>query len=154
MRFLRRLNPAPGLRDFWTEFSRPNPHRWPVLGVSIALTFTIFYVVTRERAVGLPSPPEVIYISTFEDGRSQEDIVASNIENQTRKEALAKREEERLEVRRELYRQLGKATGLDTDEMERKIREDEAREKAAEAKRRKELLGRAGIEQDEPAATE
>lgn len=154
MRFLRRLNPVPGIKDFWTEFRRPNPHRWPVLGVSMALTFSIFYVIAQEGGVALPKPPEVIYISTFDPDRTKEEIIASNIENQRRKDMLAAREKERLEVRRDLYRQLGKATGIDTDKMEREIREDEAREKAAEEKRRKELLGRAGIGQDEPAPAE
>ncbi|MCB2089496.1 MAG: hypothetical protein KDD98_11825, partial [Sphingomonadaceae bacterium] len=37
------------------------------------------------------------------------------------------------EKRKEIYRSIGRATGLDVDEMERKIAEDEARE-AAEKK--------------------
>ena len=32
---LQRLNPGPGIVDFWTEFKRPNPYRWPILIASI-----------------------------------------------------------------------------------------------------------------------
>lgn len=142
MRFLRRLNPVPGIKDFWSEFSRPNPHRWPILGVSMLMTFGLLFLFTQERVIGLPAEPEVIYISTFEEGRSDEEILASNRANQEQQDALRQAREEREERRRELYRALGQATGLDTEEMEREIAEERAREEAEEARQRAELLGR------------
>jgi len=43
---LQRLNPGPGLADFWTEFKRPNPYRWPVLAGSALLTASLLYLLT------------------------------------------------------------------------------------------------------------
>lgn len=154
MRYLRHLNPTAGINDFWSEFTKPNPHRWPIIAVSFGIPIVAILTLAGEDQVALPAPPEVIYISTFDPDRTRAEIIASNLENQERKEAREKLMEERAEVRRELYRQLGAATGLDTDEMARKIAEDEAREKAAEAKRREELLGRAGLDPEAPTTAE
>nr|WP_137676505.1 hypothetical protein [Parerythrobacter lutipelagi] len=154
MRFLRRLNPIPGIKDFWHEFRRPNPRRIPVMVISVLIPLSVLYVFAGESYIGLPRPPEVIYISTFDADRTQEQIIASNIANQRAKEERAALEQERLEVRRDLYRTLGEATGVDVDGMEREIAEDEARAaEAAEAERRA-LLSRAGIEPDEPATAD
>ncbi len=178
MRIIQRLNPGPGIADFWTEFKRPNPYRWPILGgsalltasfmlllsdraadfdwlvgaalaliagVAIAaaiaehvrirvgvlalaglMTFTLMYQFTKERVIVPPRPPEVTFISTFADGRSDAEIQASNIANQAVQDRwqaeLARREEEAKDA----YRALGRATGLDVDAMEREIARQEA----------------------------
>lgn len=178
MRIIQRLNPGPGIADFWTEFKRPNPYRWPVLGGSALLTaslmflltdhalslnwivggvlvliggvalaaavaehvrvrvgvlalaaffsFILIYQFTKERVRVPPRPPEVTYISTFADGRSDDEIAVSNRENQAvqdrRRAEQAKREEEAKEA----YRALGRATGLDVDAMERELARDAA----------------------------
>lgn len=154
MRYLRHLNPTAGINDFWSEFTKPNPHRWPIIAVSFGIPIVAIFTLAGEDQVALPPPPEVIYISTFDPNRTREEIIASNIANQERKEARQKLEEERTKIRQELYRQLGAATGLDTDKMAREIAADEAREKAAEERRRQELLGRAGIDPDAPTTAE
>lgn len=185
MRLLQRLNPGPGLVDFWTEFKRPNPYRWPILAgsalltaglmyllsdhafqfnwlvggvlaliagmvlialvqehvkpnwsvvaVAAALTGVIMYQFTRERVMIPPPPPEVAFITTFEPGRTDAEILASNRANQARQDELRAEQAEREEQAREAYRTLGRATGLDVDKMEREIREREAREAATQA---------------------
>jgi hypothetical protein len=52
MRMLQRLNPGPGIADFWTEFKRPNPYRWPILGGSALLTGGLLYLLTDRSATG------------------------------------------------------------------------------------------------------
>ncbi len=185
MRMLQRLNPGPGIADFWTEFKRPNPYRWPILGGSALLTASLMYLLsdhalrfnwivgtvlaliagvvlialiqehvkpnwsvavvaaaitgvsmyqfTKERVRIPPAPPEMTYITTFEPGRSDDEIVASNRANQARQEVLRAEQAEREEQAREAYRTLGRASGLDVDRMEREIREREAREVTAPA---------------------
>ena len=183
MRMIQRLNPGPGIADFWTEFKRPNPYRWPVLGgsvvltaaqmylltdhpvnlnwavvgvlalivgvvvaafiaehvrirmsvllVAVLMTFGMLYSFTRER-VRIPTrPPEVTYITTFAPGRSEAEIEASNAANQKQQDALRADQAAREEEAKDAYRALGRATGLDVDAMEREIKRDEARERAA-----------------------
>lgn len=43
---LQRLNPTAGIADFWTEFKRPNPYRWPILAGSAVLTGSLLYLLT------------------------------------------------------------------------------------------------------------
>ena len=181
MRMIQRLNPVPGLADFWAEFKRPNPYRWPVLAGSAVLTGSLMFMLTdhavsmnwlvgavlalvggvvlaallaervkirigvlavaalmtcglvyqftRERVRIPPRPPEVTYISTFEPGRSDADIAASNLANQKEQDRLRAEQKAREEKAKDAYRALGRATGIDVDAMEREIARDEAQDK-------------------------
>ena len=141
MRLMSKVNPAEGVADFWREFTKPNPYRWPILGASILLTLGLLYPMMKERVYVPPKPPKVTYITTFDPNRTDAEIIASNRANQELQDRRRAAEEARIERRKEIYRTLGRATGLDVDEMERKIAEDEAREKAAEDARRARMLG-------------
>lgn len=185
MRALHRLNPGPGIVDFWTEFKRPNKYRWPILAGSALLTGSLLYLLTDHAmefnwtvigvlaAIGAvvlfallqervrinwnavviaalltsglmykftqenvrvpPAPPQVSYITTFEDGRTDAEIIQSNLENQALQERLRAEQAAREEKAKEAYRALGRATGLDVDAMERRIREEQAAEESAVA---------------------
>lgn len=137
MRLISRFNPSGGIADFWREIRRPTPYRWPVLGLSLLCTFVLLFWVTKERVLVPPEPPKVSFISTFEAGRGDAQIIASNLANQRRKERLAAEQARREEQVKAAYRALGRATGLDVDAMERKIAQDKlaADKAAAEASR-------------------
>ncbi len=184
MRIIQRLNPGPGLADFWTEFKRPNPYRWPILAGSVLLTGSLMFMLTdravsfnwivggvlaligglalaaliaervrirlgvlavaslmtlglvyqftKERVRVPPRPPEVTFITTFEPGRSDGEIAASNRANQKVQERLRAEQAQREEKAKDAYRALGRATGLDVDAMEREIARQEAREEQAD----------------------
>lgn len=133
----RHFNPGPGLADFWHEFRKPTPYRWPILALSFLLTFALLYVVMSEKYYLPPERPEVTYISSFAPGRSDDEIIASNLENQKRKEQRQAELDALAERKKEMYRALARASGMDVEAMERKIAEDRAREQAAiEARRR------------------
>ena len=135
MSYWRRLNPRGGLDDFLDYWRQPTPYRWQILGVSVALTFTLMVLFVPENQRAEPRRPEVTYISTFEAGRTDEQIRASNLVNQRRQDELRARRAALEERKKEMYRQLGRATGVDVDAMEERIareeRELEVREAAA-----------------------
>lgn len=136
MRLNSRFNPTGGLLDFWHEIRRPTPYRWPILGLSLLCSFALLFWVTKERVLVPPEPPKVSFISTFAEGRTDAQIIASNLENQRRKE---RREAEQAKLDEEVkaaYRALGRATGVDVDAMERKIAADKAAEDAAKTGQR------------------
>ena len=138
MRFLSRFNPATGMQDFWSEFTRPNPHRWPLLGVSLAVTFALFYGFVVEKWRAPPAKPDVIYITTYAPDRSDAQIVASNIANQKKQDKIRAAAAKRQAEVENMYRQLGRATFVDVDAIDRQI----ARDKAAAAARKKALVGK------------
>lgn len=127
-KFFARFNPVAGARDFASEFSRPTPHKWQILGVSIAFTFCIFMVFIPDDQRIKPRSPNVTYITTFAPDRTDEEIVASNIANQERQDKLRAEAEERAELRKDIYRALGRASGMDVDGIEREIAEEQAAE--------------------------
>lgn len=133
MRFLSRLNPGPGIVDFWTEFRRPNPYRWPALGIAMLITFTLLYLFTQERVVLPPERPVVTYITSFAPDRSEEEIIAANIANQQKQDEIARLAEERQERIRDMYRTLGEMSGMDVERIEREAAEERAAEQAAAA---------------------
>ena len=66
-----------------------------------------------------PRPPEITWITTFRPDRPDAEIIASNLENQKRKDKLAAERAERLARKREAARALARASGFDPDELER-----------------------------------
>ncbi len=151
MSFWRNISPKGAIGDFVDVWTQPTPYRWQVLGLALAITFTIFAVAIPESQRGEPSRPTVTYITSFAPDRADEEIIASNLANQRRKEELAAQREAAEERRRDLYRALGRATGLDVDEMEREIAAERAAEEARARRERAALEGRLGAPQQEPA---
>ena len=141
MRISPKYDVAGGLGDFWNEIRRPQPYRIPIILASCAFPAFFLYFFAQERVIVPPKPPEVVYITTFAPDRTDEEILASNIANQERKEARERLLEAQIEKRRELYRALGQATGIDTDKMEAEIAEERAREEAAIEARIEEATG-------------
>ena len=128
------------LLQYWRQ---PTPYRWQILGASVALTYTLMVLFIPESELKEPARPEVTFISTFDPDRTDEEIRASNIENQRRKEARQAEAEARAQRKREAYKALGRATGLDDEAMERQIERDRAAEEAAAAAEQARLRARA-----------
>lgn len=125
-----RFNPSAGVADFWEYIRRPQPYRLPILLVSAMPFSLIFYWAISERVYLPPERPDVTYITTYAAGRSDAEIMESNIANQKRKDELQAQIDAIEAEKKQMYRDLGRATGLDVDAMEAKIAEDEAREAA------------------------
>lgn len=130
--------------DFWNEFRKPNPYRWPMLLASTAPFALIFYWLSGETVYKAPEKPQITYITTFDPDRTDEEIMASNIENQEVQDLREAREQALAERKRDLYKALGAATGMDVEEIERRADERRAQEEAEEQARQDELFGRTG----------
>lgn len=148
MGMINRFNPTPGALDFWNEFRKPTPYRWPILGVSALMTFTLMYQFTSESVLVPPAPPQVTYIASFPADRTDAEIIASNIENQRNQDAVAALLEQNEERKRELYRALGRASGMDVDEIDREAAQERAALEAAENARNAEVRRRAGLPEE------
>ncbi|MCB5426618.1 hypothetical protein H0274_15255 [Altererythrobacter sp. CC-YST694] len=130
MAFWHNVSPTGAVKDF-AHLWRNNPHRWPVLAVSIAGSVGLMAIIIPKSERIIPRQPEVTYITTYAAGRSDAEILASNLANQKKQDVLRAQEAEREEYRKNLYRQLGRMTGVDVDKMEREIKQEQAAEEAA-----------------------
>ncbi len=148
MSSLSRFNPKTGIADFWHHFRKPNPLRIPILFVSMLPFAVIFAWLSSETVYLDPPRPDVTYISTYAADRSDEEIAASNLANQEIKR-LREAEEARIaERKREIYKALGAASGMDVDRIAREADERRAAEQVAEEARRAELFGRTQTSED------
>ncbi len=138
-RFLRLISPRRAVNDFTEHWRQPTPHRWQILGVACAATFALFMLFVPESTRIEQRRPELIYITTFEEGRTEEQIIASNCANQQLQNQLQARLEERIELRKEIYRELGRATFVDVDEMEAQAEAARAAEAGPEGPTEEEL---------------
>lgn len=128
--FFRRISPRRAVKDFSDVWGEPTPHRWPILGVACAATFAVFMLFLPESTRIEPKRPDLIYISTLDQNRTEAEIIAENCANQELQDSIAARLEQRAELRRDIYRALGEATFVDVDSM---IEEAEQQEQAARA---------------------
>lgn len=131
-----RFNPAPGLADLWNVLRRPQPYRWTFLTLSLLPVAAILYWAVSQVEYKAPERPQIDYISTFDPERTEAEIIASNRANQELKD-LREAEEKRIsERKRDMYKALGAAAGMDVEAIERKAEAERAAKAAAEAKRR------------------
>lgn len=127
-----RFNPAPGLADFWAVLRRPQPYRWTFLTLSMLPVMVILYWAVSQVEYKAPERPQIDYITTFDAERTEAEIIASNRANQEMKELRAAEEERITKRKREMYKALGAAAGMDVDEIERKAEAERAAKEAAE----------------------
>ena len=146
-----RFNPVPGVADFWNEFRKPNPYRIPILLLSMGPFALIFWWLSGETVYKDPDRPSITYITTFDPNRSDAEIIASNEANQEVKDLREEAFEDLEERKRELYKALGAAAGMDVEEIERRGREARAREEAERQAKLDELMGRTGEQAGEEA---
>lgn len=139
-----RFNPAPGIADFWNEIRRPQPYRWLFLALSVMPVAVILYWAMGTTVYKEAERPKVTYITTLDPARSDTEIAAENHTNQEVKNLRAAELERIATRKREMYKSLGAAAGMDVEEIERKAEAERAAEEAAEAKRRADLLKQAG----------
>ncbi|WP_427968684.1 hypothetical protein [Altererythrobacter sp.] len=131
----RHFDVGSGIADFWSEFKKPQPYRWPILvASSVPIVLILIWAIGEETFIP-PEGPKVSYITSFAPGRSDTEIAASNLENQKRQDELRAERERIEEQKKEMYRELGRASGMDVDAMEAQIEADRQREEAARAAR-------------------
>lgn len=122
----RDVTPRGAIADFVEVYRQSGRNRWRIGAVSAACTFALFATMWQEEARGPPPPPTITYITTFAPGRTDREIIASNIANQKRKERLAAEQAAREEEVRQIYRTIGRASGMDVDAIEARANAERA----------------------------
>lgn len=131
----KHANPAGAVADFRAAFRQAGKKRWWLILVAAAITSLLFSSFLVQTWYGPPAKPEITWITSYEPGRTEAEIAATNIANQKRKDAFAADQARREEEVREIYRKLGRASGMDVDTVDREAKAERA---AAEAKRKRE----------------
>lgn len=131
--FWRKANPRGAIADFRSVYEQAGPNRWRIGVVSAAATIGIFSVMFQEEQRGIPHPPRITYVSTLEAGRSDKQIIAENKANQILKDRYNALQAKRDEEVREIYRKVGRMSGMDVDAIEKRAAAERAAEESAKA---------------------
>jgi hypothetical protein len=132
----RDVSPGGAVGDFMSVFRLAGKNRWRYAVLAALPPLGIFFMFANEEVRGLPPPPKITYITSWPADRSEAEIIRTNIENQKFKDRLAAEQEKREAEVREIYKTIGRYSGMDVDAIEKKAQADRAAEaarKAAEA---------------------
>jgi hypothetical protein len=129
--FFRQVSPRGAIVDFVEVYRQAGTNRWRIAVAAAACTFATFGMMWQEEVRGPPRGPKITYITTWAGHRTDAEIIASNIANQRRKDWLAAEQAKRDAEVREIYKSLGRASGMDVDAMEKKAAADSAAAAAA-----------------------
>ena len=129
--FWRNASPGGAIADFRSVWKQVGARRWPFVALAMATTFSVFSVIFQESWRGPPRKPTVVYINSWTAGRSDAEIMRTNAENQKLQDRLAVEQARRDAKVKDIYRTLGRASGMDVDAIERQAKVDAAAEKAA-----------------------
>ena len=129
----RDVSPGGALGDFITVFRQAGRNRWRNVLLAALPPLGIFVVFANEEMRGLPPPPKVTYITSWRADRSEAEIVKSNIENQKYQNWLRAEQAKREAEVRELYKTIGRYSGMDVDAIAKQAEADRAAEEARKA---------------------
>lgn len=130
----KNVDPVGAIADFRTVWQQAGKNRWWIALASAAATISIFSLMAQEEHRILPRPPKVIYITSWRADRTDAEIIASNKANQIYQDKLRAEQAKREEEVREIYKKIGRYSGMDVDAIEAKAKADKAAEDAAKAK--------------------
>lgn len=149
------VSPTGMLADFKAVWREAGRNRWRIAAVSAACTFGVFYLMFQQEAKGPQPPLKVTYISTLPAHRTEADIIASNVANQKRKEEVDRILAQRDEEVRDIYKTIGRASGMDVDQITRQAAAEQAAEEAARRKAERPIpKGVTSVRQAEPEQNE
>lgn len=124
MSFLKNISPRGAFGDLIGVLREKQDYKalfFLAAAIPPALVVTMFFL-DQERLNKQP-PPEVFYFESWDKSRNYQDIVADREDRLRLREAL-------LEERRQRFKALGRASGIDVDKIDAETAE--AREKVAQ----------------------
>lgn len=145
------VNPTGMVADFREVWNQAGSNRWRFAAVAGACTFGIFFLMSQQEAKGPHPPPKVTYISVLKAHRSDAEIMAENERNQVAKEAFLREQARRDKDVREIYKTIGRVSGMDVDKIAREADAEDAAREAAIRKRMEAQVKPAAPSASEPA---
>lgn len=134
MSIWKNINPTGAIGDFIAVWRDAGRMRWRFVLLAVGVSGTLFSLVVREEERIEQRPPEINYITSWRADRGEAEILRSNAVNHRRQVLLAAEQAKRdLEVKN-IYKAIGRASGMDVDAIDRRAKADQAASAAAAAK--------------------
>lgn len=130
MNFLRNVNPAGAIADFRTVFREAGGNRWRFAVLAAMVTTGIFSVMAGESWKKPRARLDIIYITSWRADRTEAETQAFIKENQRRKDEEARLIAEQQKIGQDMWKTLGKVSGMDVDKIAAKAEADRAKAEA------------------------
>ena len=132
MSIWKNVDPVGAIADFRTVWDQAGKNRWRIAALAAAATIGTFSLMAQEEHRILPRPPKVIYITSWRADRTDAEIIASNKANEVYQRQVRAEQAKREEEVREIYKKIGRYSGMDVDAIEAKAKAEKAAEDAAQ----------------------
>lgn len=121
--FPRPVSPKSAASDLWSYFRENRPHKWPLLGLSVAITWVIIWAfIVDANTNTMPTRNKIIYFQSWDAKRSDATIILQQKMDLARRDAAVQSKQKEMQKVADVF-------GIDW-------RKDEARNSA----RRKEAV--------------
>ncbi len=135
------MNPTGAIGDFLTVYRQAGRNRWWIGLIAAGLTVGTFSVMTGESWKKPRALPQITYITSWPEDRTEAETRAFIIENQKRKDELEAAQKAADEEARKLWKTLGRASGMDVDKIDAQASKERAAQEAAEKAKLEQLTG-------------
>ncbi|MET0137870.1 MAG: hypothetical protein ABW039_00150 [Sphingobium sp.] len=96
--FPRPVSPRSALGDLWSYFRMPRPHKWPLLGLSAAITWVIIWAfIVDANTNTMPTRNKIIYFESWDANRSDASIILQQKIDLAKGEAALARQQKRMQ---------------------------------------------------------
>lgn len=141
------VNPSGAFGDLVAVFRQAGSARWTNAVIAAALTFGVFSIMTAQSWKKERKLPTVTYINSWPADRTAEETREFILRNQKEKEEFEARQAAADAEAQKMWMAVGKASGMDVEEMKARADAEKAQEKAKADAEAKKALEQVKIEQ-------
>ncbi|NJM50755.1 MAG: hypothetical protein HC843_07655 [Sphingomonadales bacterium] len=128
MSFFKDASPTGGITDLIAYLRERRQYNWFFWAAACLPPAIMVYMFQNDMAVkSVPPPPKVVYFESWPADRTREETIKDITARQAKKDAF-------LEEKRKGYEALGRAMGMDVEEIKREAEQIRAEARAAAAK--------------------
>ena len=133
MSYFSKFNPGGAIADFRTVYRDAGPGRWRYAVAAALCTTGIFSVLMTQSWTKERRPPTITYINSWPADRTGAETAAFIAENQRKKELREAEDAAAAKEAQKMWMAVGRASGIDVDEIKQQADADAAAAKAKAA---------------------
>lgn len=133
--YWKNVNPAGAIAEFREVFRDAGNSRWRIALYAALTTAFLFWLLTKDTWRAPPPRPKIVYINSWPKNRTAEQTKKFVDANQKWKDDRAAEEARAAEESRQMYKTLGRISGMDVDKIERDAKAEASASAAAEEAR-------------------
>ncbi|AUW59990.1 hypothetical protein C1T17_00660 [Sphingobium sp. SCG-1] len=96
--FPKPVSPKSALGDFWTYFAQPRAHKWPLLGLAMAITWVIVWVFILDGKTNTgPRQNKIMYFQSWDANRSDAVIIAKQKADLAKGEMILEKKQKEMQ---------------------------------------------------------